>query len=288
MERTLQERATEAGEEIARIAGEKTAPVDPMRIAAAEKDQLTVIGDDFKNAFDGQLEYHKKQSRFLMFYNNKYDRNLPEGEHHARTRFSIGHELGHFYLERHNDYLRRGGRKHRSRGEFTTGNLVEREADSFSAGLLMPRFLMEEPVNEAELSIDRIIALATTFKTSTVSTALRAVALSDFPCAVVGIRRGAVAWVSRSESLIKNGFYPPSRGSFSSPTALAQYGQFSTGMAQRHTAPVYARHWFKTFDRDELEQVSVTEEYLPVPILETLVVLLTIPEDELRLVSDFD
>jgi hypothetical protein len=32
----------------------------------------------------------------------------------------------------------------------------------------------------------------------------------------------------------------------------------------------------------------VNEHYLPIPILKTLVVLLTIPEDELRLISDDD
>ena len=48
----------------------------------------------------------------------------------------------------------------------------------------------------------------------------RAVALSDWPSAVVAIRNGSVVWVSRSDSLIKAGFYPPSRGAFTSPTAL--------------------------------------------------------------------
>jgi hypothetical protein len=58
--------------------------------------------------------------------------------------------------------------------------------------------------------------------------------------------------------------------------------------AQRHTAPAYAHQWFKVYDRTELEQDSVTEHYLPIPILDTLVVMLTIPEDELRLISNCD
>ncbi len=288
VEANLMERAGEAAEEILRFARERKAPIDPLGIAAAEHDQLRVIGDDFKNAFDGQLEYHKKQKRFLLFYNNKYDRGLPPGEHHPRTRFSIAHELGHFYLERHNEYLRKGGRKHGSKGEFSNDYITEREADSFAANLLMPGFLIEELVNEGELSIDRIEELAGTFKTSLLSTARRAVAVSDFPCAVVGISDGAVGWVCRPQSLIKYGFYPPSRGNFSSPMAKEQWKNFQMGIADRHVAPVYARQWFKTYDRTELEQVSVNEHYLPIPILETLVVLLTIPEDELRLIESDD
>jgi hypothetical protein len=112
--------------------------------------------------------------------------------------------------------------------------------------------------------------------------------LSDYPSAVVAIRKGAISWVSRSESLIKTGFYPPSRGTFTSPSALKQWQAFQASHAERKTAPCYARHWFRTFERDDLAQLSVTEHYLPVPIMETLIVLLTIPEDELDRVSNYD
>jgi hypothetical protein len=290
MEKTLQERAIEAAELIVRISGQKSAPIEPLKIAARGADQLTVIGNDFKRQFDGQLEFHRRKKQFLLFYNDRYDvgARLPPGEHHVRTRFTISHELGHFYLDRHNEYLRGGGRKHGSKGEFATNNLVEKEADSFAAGMLMPRFLMDSLVNEGELSLDRIDDLATTFKTSLVSTALRAVSLSDFPCAVVALRRGVVSWVSRADSLIKAGFYPPSRGGFTSPVARKQWVAFSQGEIERHTAPVYARHWFKTFDRTDLEGVSVTEHYMPVPVMDTLIVLLTIPEDELDRISNCD
>lgn len=288
MEQTLMERAGQAAEEILCFARETDAPIDPLRIAAAESDQLRVVGDDFRNAFDGQLEYHPKKRRFLLFYNNKYDRLMPVGEHHPRTRFSIAHELAHFYLERHNEFLRKGGRKHGSKGEFANDYITEREADSFAASLLMPSFLIGPLVNEGVLSLGRFDDLVSMFKTSLLSTARRAVTMSDFPCAVVGIRNGMTAWVCRPESLIKFGFYPPSRGPFTSKTAYEQWRKFTLGTAERHTVPVYANEWFKTYDRTELGQVSVTEHYQPIPILDTLVVLLTIPEDEIRLVSDDD
>ena len=287
-EQTLMERAGEAAEGILRFARQRVSPIDPHKIAAAESDHLRVIGDDFKKAFDGQLEYHPKKKRFLLFYNSEYDQGLPAGEHHPRTRFSIAHELGHFYLERHNEFLRRGGRKHGSRGEFSSDYITEREADSFAAKLLMPGFLIDPLVNESELSLERIREIAGLFRTSMLSAARRAVAVSDFPCAVVGIRDGSIAWVCRANSLIKYGFYPPSRGQFTSKTAHEQWQQFQAGNTDWHTSPVYARQWCKVYDRSDLEQVSVTEHYLPIPILGTLVVLLTIPEDELRLISDYD
>ncbi len=39
--------------------------------------------------------------------------------------------------------------------------------------------------------------------------------------------------------------------------------------------------WLRTYDKDHLEGLPVTEHYLPVPVMDTLVVLLTVPEDEL-------
>jgi IrrE N-terminal-like domain len=280
-ERTLLERAAEAAESIVSFAKEKEPPIDPIKIALKEKDSLTIIGDDFKNGFDGQLEFHPRHQKFLLFYNTKYDKGLPQGEHHPRTRFSICHELGHYYLERHNEFLRKGGRKHGSRGEFSNNYQIEREADTFAANLLMPGKIMSPLVNKGELNLSKIELWANTFKASHVSGAIRAVSLSHFPCAVVAIRDGRVVWVSRSDSLVEAGFYPPSRGVFSSPSAIEQWTLFQAGNTQRSTKPVYAKHWFKTFDRTELAMVSLTEHFLPVPIMKTLIVLLTIPQDEL-------
>jgi hypothetical protein len=287
-ERTLLEQAAETAESIATFAKQLLPPIDPLKIALEEKDNLAVIGDDFRNSFDGQLEFHPRQQKFLLFYNAKYDKGLPADEHHPRTRFSIAHELGHYYIERHNEFLRHGGRKHGSRGEFSNNYQIEREADTFAASLLMPSKLMAPLVNKGELSLAKIELWANKFKTSQVSCAIRAVSLSHFPTAVVAIRDGKIAWVSRSDTLVEAGFYPPSRGAFSSPTALEQWSLFQSGAARSCTKPVYARHWFRTFERTDLPRVSVTEHFLPVSIMKTLVVLLTIPQDELDAIDGAD
>lgn len=240
-----------------------------------------LIGDDFRNRFDGQLEYHRREDRFLLFYNTKYDAGLARSGHHPRTRFSIAHELGHFYLDVHHAYLRHGGKAHGSRGEFMNDATIEREADAFAAGLLMPERSIRRFVNRDVLSLDAIEQIATVFQTSLVSTALRCVELSDFPCALVALRDGSVAWSTRSQALIDAGFYPPTRGGDGSPTAKAQCSAFATGEARKVRCSAFGRQWFRTFDRDELEHVHVTEHYLPVPTMSTLLVLLTIPEDEL-------
>lgn len=269
---------------VRRVAEELTAnlqaPIDPLSVAKPEGQLLRCRGGDFRDAFDGQLEYHPSARCFVMFFNTKYDTGLAPGAHHPRTRFSISHELGHYFLEKHRAILLKGGKPHPSRGEFVHDVNLEREADAFAAGLLLPSRLARPLINEDELSLDAVEQLARHFNTSLVSTALRCVQLSDFPCAVVGLREGTVAWSVRSPSLVEAGLYPPERGNQGSRTAAGQWAAFASGAGERAQGSAFAPQWFRTFDRDDLAHVHVTEHYLPVKTMGTLLVLLTVPEDD--------
>ena len=254
------------------------APVDPLKLAATESGSLVTIGGDFGSRFDGQLEYHAKQNRFLLFYNTKYDRSSVRSEHHARTRFSIAHELGHFFLDAHHAYLRRGGNPHPSRGEFVNDHMIEREADAFAAAMLLPTRLVRPLVNDDELSFNVIGDIAGRFEVSRTCTAIRCVQLSDFPCALVAIRGGVISWSVLSDRLIEERIYPPSRGSAGSANATRECAN-EDAVGKEHSSTV--GRWFRTFDREQLQGVHVTERYLAVPSMDTVLALLTIPEDEL-------
>lgn len=201
--------------------------------------------------------------------------------HHPRVTFSVGHELGHYFLERHRQFLKKGGRAHCSQTEFFSANLSEREADTFAASLLMPSSLASPVVNKNELTLERLDAIASTFETSLVSTAIRAVRLSEYPCAVAGIREGRIAWMFASDRLIEASCYPGKRV-LESPDAQRQWQEFMGGAVDRASADGMARHWFEMYDReDELHGLYVTQEFLPVQVMNTLVVLLTLDDDDL-------
>jgi hypothetical protein len=246
---------------------------------------LVARGDDFRDRFDGRLEYHPSKRRFLLLYNTKYDRG---DEHHPRTRFSIAHELGHYFIERHHAYLRGGGKPHSSRDEFASGVDMEREADAFAAGLLMPSYLISPRVNETDMSLDRVRELSEEFQTSFVSTAIRSAQVSHFPTAVVGIRDGKVLWQSQSDCLVETGCYPGERGPLRSTSARDAWTEFAERKSVRAAGTSFINEWFRTYDRERLDHRSVTEQYLPVPSMGTLIVLLTIPEDELYDDADDD
>lgn len=280
--------ANNLGEEISELHGEGTLPVNPFLIARSERPLLKLMTEDFRDAFDGQLEYHKNHNRFILFLNTKYDAGLPNHQHHPRTRFSLRHELGHYFLDSHRGYLMGVGKSHGSTREFRTGQLVEREADAFAAGLLMPSRLARPIINQAEPSIDRILNTADRFQTSVVSTAIRTVQLSDFPCGIVGIRNGQIAWTFPSQALIDAGCYPGERGGDLTANAAEQWERFRIGISDRDTCEGRVRDWFRTYDREHLELIYLTEAYFPVPVMDTLLVLLTLDESDLFEEDDED
>lgn len=271
-------RATEQAESLIQSLGCAAPPVDPLAVAASETPILIARGDDFRDRFDGQLEYHASKRRFLLLFNTKYDRGE---EHHPRTRFSIAHELGHYFIAPHHAYLRGGGKPHPSHDEFASAVDMEREADAFAAGLLMPSHLLGPRVNEIDLSLARIRELAEEFHTSLVSTAIRGAQVSHFPTAVAGIRDGNVMWQFQAECLVEAGCYPGERGPLRSSDARRAWAEFQSGTAARSRGTSYIKEWFRTYEKTEFDHRPVIEEYLPVPSMQTLVVVLSIPEDEL-------
>ena len=84
-----------------------------------------------------------------------------------------------------------------------------------------------------------------------------------------------------SPSLVEGGCYPNKGSPVSSKSGREQWEAFQAGTAEKSSADALAKHWFRTYDRDELENLWLTEEYLPVPVMDTLLVLLTVDEEDL-------
>jgi hypothetical protein len=88
----------------------------------------------------------------------------------------------------------------------------------------------------------------------------------------------------RSDVLAEAGLYPRKTKDQRSRTALRQRQSFSS--ARRSSKPTGANlgDWFDAHSRtDKYRSVEVIEHFLPIPIMETLVVLLTVDYDALFL-----
>ncbi|MDB5340071.1 MAG: hypothetical protein JWN70_5690 [Planctomycetaceae bacterium] len=175
-------------------------PVDPLSIAREEG--ICLLPGEYDNCFDGRIECREDEGRlnFYLFYAEVRPVFRPE----SRVRFSIAHELGHYYLPRHREILL-SGCSHSSHSDFVSDKNLEREADSFAASLLMPHELFVDEVRSRSggyCTLKDLIELANhTFNTSITSTALRYAHLNFEACCVVLSRAERVLYSVRSEDM---------------------------------------------------------------------------------------
>lgn len=99
--------------------------------------------------------------------------------------FSVGHELGHYFLPGHVDAVLADGDVHESRAGFSSGDRYEMEADHFAATLLMPRALFTSAMREAGDGLTAIQKLAKQCNTSLTATAIRYARCTREPVAIV-------------------------------------------------------------------------------------------------------
>lgn len=278
LEEAARQKAQRRGEEIAKAYGADSYPVDPFEVVRAERELIHAEGLDFGDAFDGRLSY--VGPRFLLCYNTKYNAWTHNGEHHPKVRFTIGHELGHFFIDAHRSYLVKQGEPHGCQTEFDSDVQVERQADSFSVGLLMPKYLLGPLVNqEDEPSLEAIREAARAFDVSLTAMSVRWTQLSHFPCATICIREGRIAWGFLSEGFKEAGLYKAKRGSsVSGQSALAflrddpSVTRFRIGEGAG-----LAKNWI-AWDGD---RVPVSEHYMAIPYNSSVLVFICADEEDL-------
>ncbi len=149
-------------------------PVDPILIARKADIEVKSWKPD-KEGVSGVLM--KVGERFLIAHSEAID-------NQGFINFTVGHELGHYYLGGHVEAILGSG-AHYSRSGFVSQDPFEREADCFAAELLMPRGWFLSAMTNAGEGFRAIEKLASLCKTSIVATAIRYSELTDAPMAVI-------------------------------------------------------------------------------------------------------
>lgn len=119
-------------------------------------------------------------------------------------RFSIAHEIGHYFLPGHPEQLFANASIHHSKAGFGSNDVLELEADHFAAALLMPRPLFAEKVREVTKTaqgLDLMIALRDACETSLLATAIRYVEKADVPMAIMVSEDGRLSFPFLSPEL---------------------------------------------------------------------------------------
>ncbi|WP_432256617.1 ImmA/IrrE family metallo-endopeptidase [Limimaricola sp. AA108-03] len=121
-------------------------------------------------------------------------------------RFTVAHELGHYFLDGHPEEILKTAPVHFSRAGFTQGDSsIEVEADHFASGLLMPSRLVRESLYTASVGLSGIRCLAQDAECSLTASAIRAAECAPYPMAVIVSRGEHVAYGFLSESFKKLG-----------------------------------------------------------------------------------
>lgn len=192
-------RLEEAASEVRVSMGQCKPPIDVMAIAAEEG--ILLAPGDYGEKFDGRIEYHRKQGKFVLFFPER-KRTHPE----PRIRFSVGHELGHYYLPKHRELLL-GGKFHSSSAGFISDNLLEREADQFAAALLLPGDVLAGLIRRRRLlTLKDLLGLAIEWETSATCTVIRYVEYTSEACAIVLSQGNRVLYYVPSEDAAYGGF----------------------------------------------------------------------------------
>lgn len=126
-----------------------------------------------------------------------YATNIPS---RGFQRFSIAHELGHYFIEGHPEALLTTG-VHQSRAGFVSGDPFELEADHFAAALLMPEGPFKKAIADQDAGLACVEALRKACDTSLTATAIRYSALTSDGVAVICTIGDAVDWCFMSDGL---------------------------------------------------------------------------------------
>ncbi len=186
--------ARRQGEIKAKEKGYDTFPVDPFSIAEDEEIIVEPKAPD-QVGVSGGIIFH--DDNVGIFYATNIKSN-------GFRRFTVAHELGHYFLEGHPEEILKTAPIHVSKAGFTQGaNSIELEADHFASGLLMPSKLVGEVIGGSRVGLDGIVALSKLAECSLTASAIRAAECCEYPMAIVVSSGDKVAYAFLSESFKK-------------------------------------------------------------------------------------
>jgi hypothetical protein len=182
--------AKQKAEAFLRDEGLETLPVDPFAVAKSREIQVQPKPDT-ADGVSGMLLRHGNNFGIVYATYVKSE---------GFQRFSVAHELGHYFLEGHVDHVLKDG-VHESSAGFVTADPYELEADSFASGLLMPSACFKRAIGRRDPGLGVVSELADDCRTSLTATAIRYAELAGDAVAVVVSTRGIIDYCILSEAM---------------------------------------------------------------------------------------
>lgn len=183
--------AKQKGESLLRELEIVSLPVDPFSVAA-NHDIVVKKKTDTDEGVSGMLLRHGDSFGIV------YATHIPN---EGFQRFSVAHELGHYFLDGHIDHVLPRDGVHASQAGFVSGDPFELEADHFAAGFLMPSTLFRRELGKYDPGLAAVEHLSEKCKTSLTATAIRYAELSEDAVAVVVSTGNSINYCCLSETM---------------------------------------------------------------------------------------
>jgi Zn-dependent peptidase ImmA (M78 family) len=162
--------------------------IEPVTIL--ENNGVEVIFDNYDADFEGLTIYRDK--KFFVHINTKY---IPQNS--LRSRFTLAHEAGHFFIPEHNLELQRS--YHPSKFHANETSLIEQEANYFASALLMPDQQFKDFCNRKKFSLEVVEQISKRFGVSRVAVLLRFIEIGNYPLMVAFCQNNKLSWLVRSD-----------------------------------------------------------------------------------------
>lgn len=183
-------KARQHGERVAAEKGFVAFPVDPFAIAESEGIMIVAKPPEIKGVSGGIIFDEEVPS---IFY-------ATDIESEGFQRFTVAHELGHYFLDGHPEEILKSSKTHISRAGFRQGDSsIELEADHFASGLLMPTILVKKELERGVIGLAGVEQLAARSQCSLTAAAIRAAECSPYPMAIVMSQGSDVCYCFMSE-----------------------------------------------------------------------------------------
>ncbi len=166
-------------------------PVDPFQIAR-NKNIILEKKSDLEKGVSGMLI--RVGEEYAIAYRDDIT-------NEGYKRFSVAHELGHYFLPEHPESVFDNNGIHNSKAGFNSDDKYEKEADCFAAALLMPDNLFEQEMYKTDDGFEAVEMLSNCCKASLEATAIRYIRKTSIVAAVIRSQNDRIDYCFMSDSL---------------------------------------------------------------------------------------
>ncbi|CAM3690698.1 ImmA/IrrE family metallo-endopeptidase [Sphingobacterium prati] len=219
-----------------------------------ESEQINLYIDHYENFFDGMLVFDEGEFHIHLNIDRKNSLETTRG------RFSLAHEIAHYYINEHRIGLQNGLLEpHGSITDLNNSDPIELEADYFAGCLLMPYDKLYYFDQVKNFSLDKIKAISESFQVSLLAATIRYCQTCIHEMMFVVSENNIVKWYGRNEYFPKWPFRFKVYGTLP-PTTVA--GEFFTKPDSRFSSieEVNPDDWFFPFLNDYRANRKMNEQ----------------------------